>query len=610
VRGALFLALAIAPALSAQADSTLRATRHEEVTRVVPNDNRTPAGALRNGILSLSLDVLLATWYPEAEDGPSVVVPVFAEPGRAPRIPGPLIRVPAGTTLDVTIRNALPDSTVTVFGLMPRPADGLDSLRLRPGESRTVRFAAGAPGTYVYWARVGVPSDSVERDQVGGAFVVDSAGPRPDDRVFVINIWGEPVGKDYRNAVAINGKSWPYTERLSYTVGDSVRWRWVNANGRNHPMHLHGFYFRVDSHGSPTADSVYAPGARRLAVTEELSPGQTMSIVWNPVRPGNWLFHCHIAFHVVAEAARLVLQDHGEHDGPSMAGLVLGIDVRAPPGWRAPERPSPRRLRFVVSELPRHADTLRTVGVAIGEAEAAPPAPRSPGPVLVVTRGQPTDVTVVNHLDEATAIHWHGLELESYSDGVAGWSGGPSSPAGRVAPAIAPGDSFTAHLTLRRAGTFIYHTHTHDLSQLTAGLYGPIVVLEPGERFDPATDHVFVIGWDGMFNPPHVVVDGDTTAAPLDLAAGRVHRFRFVNIGPAQKVLVSVRRDSTPAPWRPIAKDGAALPPAQAGSRPARMMLRVGETFDAAVTPEPGDYSLVVALPAGQPVYRRLLRVR
>ena len=53
-----------------------------------------------------------------------------------------------------------------------------------------------------------------------------------------------------REALAINGKSWPHTERIGLTVGDTARWRVVNGTVRGHPMHLHGFYFRVDATGN------------------------------------------------------------------------------------------------------------------------------------------------------------------------------------------------------------------------------------------------------------------------------------------------------------------------------------------------------------------------
>src|SRR6476620_2942596 len=75
--------------------------------RVVPNDNRAPAGSLRDGILTLHLEAREARWYPDGEGAPSIVMQVFAEAGGEPRNPGPLIRVPAGTTIRVSVRNTL-----------------------------------------------------------------------------------------------------------------------------------------------------------------------------------------------------------------------------------------------------------------------------------------------------------------------------------------------------------------------------------------------------------------------------------------------------------------------------------------------------------------------
>ena len=58
----------------------------------------------------------------------------------------------------------------------------------------------------------------------------------------------------------------------------------------------------------------------------------------------------------------------------------------------------------------------------------------------VLARREPVSVMVVNALPEPTAVHWHGIEPESYYDGVAGFSGS----GGRRSPAIAPRDSFEA----------------------------------------------------------------------------------------------------------------------------------------------------------------------
>src|SRR6266446_1048085 len=79
----------------------------------------------------------------------SLPVEAFGEGGGPLQNPGPLIRVVAGTVIDASVRNAIPAETLVVHGLGTRP--GNDSLIVLPGETRSVHFTAGAPGTYFYW---------------------------------------------------------------------------------------------------------------------------------------------------------------------------------------------------------------------------------------------------------------------------------------------------------------------------------------------------------------------------------------------------------------------------------------------------------------------------
>jgi FtsP/CotA-like multicopper oxidase with cupredoxin domain len=568
---------------------------------IAANDNRTPAGQERNDTLRIRLEVRMGVWRPEADSGPSAEVAAFAEETKALQIPGPLIRVKTGTIIRATVRNALPDSTISVHGLLTRPAASDDGLILRPGEVRSVTFAAGQPGTYFYWAVLGKhnPKKDDEREQLSGALVVDPReGSRPD-RILMLNIWGRTVDStSYRNALAINGRSWPYTERIHATIGDTIRWRLINATWRPHPMHLHGFYYSVDASGDGLRDSLYQAEDRRLVVTEDMRPFETRSVSWSPDRPGNWLFHCHIGFHVVPDT-RLDPPAADSHDrmahdpGVHMAGLVLGITVD--PREVAGALPSvvARREHLFIQEGARHRLAPRTMAYVLQR--GAVPASDSiqvPSSLLLLTRGQSTDMVIINRLKEPSAIHWHGIELGSYSDGVAGWSGAGTT----LAPSIQPGDSFVAHLILPRAGTFIYHTHMNDLEQLTSGLFGTVLVLEPGKPFDPATDHVYLAGWDGPADPPNVVVNGDTTATPLSMRAGVDQRFRLINIGPAASLGFAIYRDTSVVTWRALAKDGADLPLSQATTRPARQFVQVGETYDFTFRADPGEYRLVAIL--------------
>ena len=566
---------------------------------VEANDNRSPAGRLAGDSLFIALDVEYARWFPEAPDGPAFDVAAFRERGKAPRIPGPLIRVRTGTIIIATVRNTLPDSVITLRGFHTHPAPADSVLRLNPGEERTLRFPAGDPGTYLYSATPGVidttggPRTFAEREQLAGGFIVDPAGGSSADRVFVINVWAEPRSvPGSRPALAINGRSWPFTETITTSVGDSLRWRVINASIRPHPMHLHGVYFRVDSKGNVKTDTTYDESARRLAVTEILDRGQTMRMVWRPDRPGNWLFHCHLLFHVAPRAEESPGHEaHSPDPRRHMKGLVIGVIAKPRPEDAPESRPNARQLRLHAVQGSPRGRSKHAMSFVL-QRDGRTPAPDSvenPGSLLVLTRNQPTDITIINRMPEATSVHWHGIELESWSDGVPGWSGGGQ----QLAPPIAPGDSFTARLTLPRAGTFIYHTHLNDIEQLTSGLYGPIIVLEPGQRYDPETDHVFLASWSGPAEPARILMNGDSVPRVKRLKANATHRFRFINIAAAGFYLYWLMQDSTVQSWRPVAKDGAHLPSAQTGLRRAVLRIGVGETYDMEWTPPgPGEYVL------------------
>src|SRR5437868_2311468 len=294
-------------------DRYLNATGRGAVERIVVNDNRTSAGTLANGELTIRLEAREGEWHPDRDADPSLVVRAFGEEGKPLRIPGPLIRVPEGTVIHAFVRNSLRDSTLIVTGLRSHgsaAASPSDTLRIKPGEVREVRFPAGVPGTYYYRAttKVGsVPNAGTIDAELHGAFIVDPRGSASParDRVFVIGLWSmKPtpggiiqVGQLIR--FTINGKTWPTTELVSYGLGDTVQFRVINASSAVHPMHLHGFYFNVDSRGDGLRDSIFDRGASpRRAVTERLAPGRTFTMHWVPERPGYWMFHCHDNAHV------------------------------------------------------------------------------------------------------------------------------------------------------------------------------------------------------------------------------------------------------------------------------------------------------------------------
>jgi len=65
------------------------------------NDNREAAGVLKDGVLTLRLVAEEVRWRPEGQSAadPTRTIQAFAEEGKAPQIPGPLVRVPEGTEI-------------------------------------------------------------------------------------------------------------------------------------------------------------------------------------------------------------------------------------------------------------------------------------------------------------------------------------------------------------------------------------------------------------------------------------------------------------------------------------------------------------------------------
>ena len=333
---------------------------------------------------------------------------------------------------------------------------------------------------------------------------------------------------------------------------------------------------------------------RRMVVTELMRPGATMSLTWTPQEPGNWLFHCHVLAHI-SPGLRLrppdvepsFANDESHHAMDGMAGLVLGMNVlpaRVAPPAKHSDLPV-RRLQLVAEPQPGRygKDPGFAFALQEGADPLAKPAARIPGPPIVLTRGQAVEITVRNKLPEPTSVHWHAMELQSYYDGIAGWSGTP----GHLAPMIQPGGSFVATFTPPRAGTFIYHTHLDDIRQLSSGLYGPIIVLEPGQSLDSERDRIMLVSVKGPSDNTPILLNGDADPGPMELKQGVKYRFRFINITPHDPLLtVSVLAGSSPVTWRAIAKDGADLPSSQATERRARQTVSVGETYDFEFQPQ------------------------
>jgi manganese oxidase len=386
-------------------------------------------------------------------------------------------------------------------------------------------------------------------------------------------------------------------------VGDTLHWRVINANNDFHPMHLHGFYYRVDRFTGPPLGSQIPAAPDGMVVTQRLTPFSAMSMTWVPERAGNWLFHCHFQIHVARRAVppeESAGAAHANHAMSAMTGLVMGIVVNPRPGTRAEAaRPAaaPRRLRIVAAQDSAFPDSAPSMRFLVAEpATGKPAASAGPGfsPPIVLQRGRPVSIMVVNHLHEPTAVHWHGMELDSYYDGVAGFGGIDQ----RISPIIAPRDSFEARFTPPRAGSFIYHTRANEPAQHRAGLVGALIVVDSALGISRDDHTIFLkTARAGLQAVPLFDVNGQTNPDTIVLHAGQPARLRLMSLAllnPNVAVQVTARQDSVGVltmdsllgQWRPLAKDGADLPEASRTPRRARQTIAMGETYDFELTPE------------------------
>jgi FtsP/CotA-like multicopper oxidase with cupredoxin domain len=592
------------------------------------NDNRRPAGRLSGGTLTLSLDIVEAAYQPEGEHDPVVRALAFAESGQAPHVPGPLLRAPVGTTVQLTLHNRS-DSAVMLGGLRPSMPPDRDTLHVAAGATREITFRLDRIGNFFYWAALKGLSTYEDRfwldSQLTGALVVDSAGappPSKQERVWLITEWFYelPKTKTFESALTFNGKAWPYNEHLTFEQGDSIHFRVINAAAVEHPIHLHGFYFRVARHGGARADTVVPPGLQPLQNMRVIPIGGSLSLSFVPTTPGNWVFHCHFAGHV-GEVVSLhgspdaymvpsATGDHAvpAHDAPgghTMRGLVIGMHITPALGYREPMVANRRTIDLLIQKRPNALLGQQTAYGFVLKTGAEVPARdsvRIPGPVLELKRGEPVRIVVKNNLDEPSGVHWHGLEIESFPDGVPGFSG----LGDKIMPPIPPGESFAAEFTPPRSGTFPYHAHLHEMRQIGSGMYGAIIVSNAPR--DTTRDHLIVAGGGGLpvfykQAPTFLLVNGRSFPKALRMTVGDTNRIRIVSIHADEVLGFRFGTEEQVARWNPLARDGADLPNALRRPQPAVMRMGPGETADFTYVPtRPGSMMLEVWIEGGQRV--------
>jgi manganese oxidase len=218
---------------------------------------------------------------------------------------------------------------------------------------------------------------------------------------------------------------------------------------------------------------------------------------------------------------------------------------------------------------------------------------RTPGPTIEVVEGDQVRLYVTNRLPEPTTVHWHGVILPNGMDGVAGLN----------QRAIPPGETFLYEFTFRQPGTFMYHPHFDEMTQMALGMMGMIVV-HPRRPRGPRVDRDFVLmthEWfirPGTRRPdPNKMSDFNLltfnskafpATEPLVMGRGERIRIRFGNLS---------AMDHHPIHFHGLAfemtgTDGGETPPS-ARLPETTVLVPVGSTRVVEFVPtEPGDWAM------------------
>lgn len=217
----------------------------------------------------------------------------------------------------------------------------------------------------------------------------------------------------------------------------------------------------------------------------------------------------------------------------------------------------------------------------------------TPGPTIEAIEGDRVRIYVTNRLPEPTTVHWHGLILPNGMDGVAGLNQRP----------IEPGETFAYEFTLRHAGTFMYHPHYDEMTQIALGMVGMLIV-HPRRPPGPRVDRDFVLmthEWKlnvGARRPdPNEMSDFNVltfnsksfpATQPLLVGRGERVRIRLGNLGPMDHHPIHLHGLN----FKVTATDGGFVP-ASAQVPDTTVLVPVGNTRVIEFVPEePGDWGM------------------
>jgi L-ascorbate oxidase len=110
------------------------------------------------------------------------------------------------------------------------------------------------------------------------------------------------TGNMERYIWSINDVKFNDAEPIRLQYGERVRFKFVNETMMTHPMHLHGMWSILD-----TGKDKWNPIKHVVSV----APGTTVYMETEVDAPGQWAFHCHLAYHADSGMFRKVIVEGG-----------------------------------------------------------------------------------------------------------------------------------------------------------------------------------------------------------------------------------------------------------------------------------------------------------
>ena len=217
----------------------------------------------------------------------------------------------------------------------------------------------------------------------------------------------------------------------------------------------------------------------------------------------------------------------------------------------------------------------------------------TPGPTIEAVEGERVRLYVTNRLPEPTTVHWHGLILPNGMDGVSGLNQRP----------IPRGETWVYEFDLRRPGTFMYHSHYDEMTQIALGMMGMFIV-HPRRPVGQRVDRDFALmthEWKlevGARRPdPNAMSDFNVltfngksypATEPLLVGVGQRVRIRLGNLSPMDHHPIHLHG----LDFVTTATDGGYVP-ASAQRPDTTVLVPTGATRVIEFTPtEPGDWAM------------------